>query len=133
MLAPAAEAARAGDAIQAARLLQEAVFQLPPGGSSHLPQDEQAMVLDNARTVPPMLGPRPVITCEMLKKFSRPTLVMRGEKTRLCYVLINEALSRCVPGTQQVVLPNVNHDGPLRDPAGFSAAVLEFLSKHSEF
>ena len=96
MLAPAAEAARAGDAIQAARLLQEAVFQLLPGGSSRLPQDWPAMMLDNARTVPPMLGPRPAITCDILKDFARPTLLMHGEKTRICYVLISEALSRCV-------------------------------------
>jgi hypothetical protein len=30
----------------------------------------------------------------------------------------------------QIVLPNVNHDGPIRNPGAFSAAVIGFLSKH---
>ena len=34
----------------------------------------------------------------MLKNFSKPTLVMRGEKTHTAYVLINEAISKFVPG-----------------------------------
>jgi pimeloyl-ACP methyl ester carboxylesterase len=66
----------------------------------------------------------------MLKSFARPTLVMRGEKTQAFYALITEAIGKCVPGAQQVVLQNVNHDGPRRDPTAFSAAVLDFLSKH---
>jgi pimeloyl-ACP methyl ester carboxylesterase len=66
----------------------------------------------------------------MLKSFARPTLVMRGEKTQAFYALVTEAIGKCVPGAQLVVLPNVNHDGPRRDPAAFSAAVLDFLSKH---
>ena len=35
----------------------------------------------------------------------------------------------CLPGAQEVVLQNVNHNGPVRDPAAFTAAVLEFLSQ----
>ncbi|MBR1209895.1 hypothetical protein [Bradyrhizobium sp. JYMT SZCCT0180] len=30
--------------------------------------------------------------------------------------------------SRQLVLQNVNHDGPCRDPAAFTAAVFEFLS-----
>ena len=65
----------------------------------------------------------------MLKDFTRPTLVMRGEKTLAFYALISEAITKCVPGAQQVILQNVNHDGPVRDPSAFSAAVFEFLSR----
>lgn len=132
MFAPVIAAAKAGDHVQAAKLLQEAVFQLPPGGFDRLPQDWQNRVLDNARTVPLVFAapPPPVITCDMLKSFARPTLVMRGEKTQASYALITQAIGKCVPRAQQVVLQNVNHDGPRRDPAAFSAAVLDFLSKH---
>ena len=123
-LAPAFAAAKAGDHVQAAKLLQEAVFQLPPGGFDRLPQDWQARVLDNARTLPLVYAapPPPVITCDMLKSFTRPTLVMRGEKTQAFYALVTEAIGKCVPGAQLVVLPNVNHDGPIRDPAAFTGA-----------
>ncbi|MEH2627638.1 pimeloyl-ACP methyl ester carboxylesterase [Bradyrhizobium sp. AZCC 1719] len=130
LLAPAIAAAKAGDAVQAAKRLQEAVFQLPPGEFDRLPQDWQTRVLDNARTLPLVFSasPPPVITCDMLKSFARPTLVMHGEKTQAFYALIAEAIGKCVPSAQLVVLPNVGHDGPRRDPAAFTAAVVEFLS-----
>jgi len=131
MIAPAIAANKAGDAIQAAKLLQEGVFQLPPGGFDSFPQDRQTLVLDNARIMPLMFAAPapPAITCDLLKNFPQPTLVMRGENTRVVYVLISEAISKCVPGAQLVVLQNVNHDGPRRDPAAFTAAVFEFLSR----
>jgi len=92
----------------------------------------QTMWDDNARTIPLLFAapPPPNITCDMLTNFTQPTLVMRGEKTQTSYVMMSEAISKCVPGAFQIVLPTVNHDGPVRDPAGFSAAVIGFLSKH---
>jgi pimeloyl-ACP methyl ester carboxylesterase len=131
IFAPAAAASKAGDPLKATRLLLEAVFQLPPGGSDREPQAFQTMWDDNARTTPLVFAapPPPDLTCDVLKNFARPTLVMRGEKTQLSFVMINAAISKCVPGAVEIVLPNVNHDGPVRDPAAFSAAVIEFLSK----
>src|SRR4051794_14354744 len=128
---PAIAAAKNGDAIQAAKLLVEAVFQLPPGGFDREPQAVQMTVLDNARTLPLLFAapPPPAVTCDMLKNFTRPTLVMRGENTREFWALPSKAIAKCVPGARQVVLQNVNHDGPSRDPAAFTAAVFEFLSR----
>jgi pimeloyl-ACP methyl ester carboxylesterase len=132
IFAPAAAASKAGDPIKATRLLLEAVFQLPPGGSEREPQAFQMMLDDNARTTPLLFAapPPPDITCDMLTSFTQPTLIMRGEKTQISYVMISEAIRKCVPGALQIVLPTVNHDGPARDPAAFSDAVMEFLSKH---
>ncbi len=126
-----AAASETGDFIKAAKLLQEVVFQLRPGEFNSLPEDLQTVLLDNARVVPLMFAapPPPVITCDMLKDFTRPTLVMRGEKSRAFFTLISEAITKCVPGAQQVILENVNHDAPVRDPAAFTAAIFEFLSK----
>ena len=132
IFAPAVAASRADDPVKATRLLLEAVFQLPPGGSDREPQAFRTMWDDNARTTPLVFAapPPPDLTCDELKNFTQPTLVMRGEKTQPSFVMINEAISKCVPGAVQVVLPNVNHDGPVRDPAAFSVTVIEFLSKH---
>jgi pimeloyl-ACP methyl ester carboxylesterase len=96
-----------------------------------LPEDLRTMLLDNARVVPLLLAapPPPAITCDMLKDFTLPTLVMRGEKTLEFYTLISEAITKCVPGAQQVVLQNANHDGPMRIPTAFTAAVFDFLSR----
>ena len=131
MLGSYVAAAKTGDFIKAAKLVQEAVFQLRPGEFDSLPEDLQTVLLDNARVVPLLRAapPPPAITCDMLKDFTRPTLVMRGEKTLQWYALISEAITKCVPGAQQVILQNVNHDGPCRDPAAFTAAILDFLSK----
>ena len=131
MFAPAIAANKGGDAVQAAKLLIEAVFQVGPGGFDREPQVMQTSVLDNARTMPLLFAAPapPAITCDILKNFSQPTLVMRGEKTQVSYVLISEAISKCIPGAQLIVLQNVNHDGPRRDPTAFTAAVFAFLSR----
>jgi pimeloyl-ACP methyl ester carboxylesterase len=131
MAGPYLAMAKAGDFTKAAKLVQEAVYQLSPGEFDSLPEDWQVVLLDNARVVPLLLAapPPPAITCDMLKVFARPTLVMWGENTLTWYALISEAITKCVPRAQRVILQNVNHDGPARDPSAFSAAVFEFLSR----
>lgn len=49
MFAPVIAAIKGGDAVQAAKLAREAVFQLGPGGFDREPQAVQTRVLDNAR------------------------------------------------------------------------------------
>jgi pimeloyl-ACP methyl ester carboxylesterase len=131
MFGPIAAASKAGDVTGAAKLLQAAVFQLRPDEFNSLPEDLRTVLLDNARVVPLMFAapPPPAITCDMLKDFTRPTLVMRGEKAQPFWALTSEAIAKCVPGAQQVILQNVNHDGPYRDPAAFTAALFAFLSR----
>src|SRR5262245_13355305 len=131
IFASGAAACKAGDPVKATRLSLEAAFQLPPGRFDRELQAFRTMGDDNARTTPLAFAapPPPDLTCDVLKNFTRPTLVMRGEKTQPSYVMMSEAISKCVPGAVQIVLPNVNHDGPVRDPGAFSAAVLDFLSK----
>jgi pimeloyl-ACP methyl ester carboxylesterase len=129
-MGPVIAAIKAGDNVKAARLMYEAVNQLPPGGFDGEPRWTQATVLDNARTLPLLLAALSSdITCAALMEFARPTLVMRGEKTQTYYALINEAVGKCFPAARQVVLKNANHGGARREPAAFSAAVLEFISQ----
>jgi pimeloyl-ACP methyl ester carboxylesterase len=131
---PATAAVKAGDTVQAVRMLYEAIYQLPPGSFEGLPQSTQAGVLENARTRPlSIAAPPPNVTCDDLKAFTRPTLVMWGEKSQPYFALTSEAVANCVPGAQRVVMQNVNHNGPVRDPEGFSAAVLTFLAKRQGF
>jgi pimeloyl-ACP methyl ester carboxylesterase len=129
---PAAIAAnRAGDPVRTTRLFFEGVYQLGPGGFDRLPEATRTMLLDNARTAPLLFGAPspPPITCDALKTFTRPTLVTHGEKTHAYYKLINEGVSKCVPGVQQVVFPGLVHNAPSADPAAFTAALFEFMSK----
>jgi pimeloyl-ACP methyl ester carboxylesterase len=130
MFGPVAAASETGDFTKAAKLLQEIVFGLQPGEFSSLPEDLKTVLLDNARVVPLMFAapPPPAITCEMLKHFNRPTLVIWGENTRQFWSLPSKAIANCVPEAQQVTLKNVGHEGPVGDPAAFTTAVFEFLS-----
>ena len=86
-----------------------------------------------ARTAPLLFGgaPPPAITCDALRTFTRPTLVTHGEKTHAYYKLINEGVSKCVPGAQQVSFPNLVHNAPSANPAAFSSSLFEFISKRS--
>lgn len=131
MFGPAIAATKASDPVKAIRVMYEAVYQLPPGGFEQLPQASQKVVLDNARTMPLLFAapPPPAITCDVLKSFTQPALVIRGEKTQPFYALTTDAIAKCVPGAQRVVIQNVNHDGPARDPAAFTGAIFDFLSK----
>lgn len=35
-----------------------------------------------------------------------------------------------LPQGETAVLPNVNYDGPVRDPAGLAAVIEDFVAKH---
>jgi pimeloyl-ACP methyl ester carboxylesterase len=131
---PVMSALKIGNTVRAARAMYEAVNQLPPGGFDHEPHVVQTRVLDNARTLPLLLPALSAsdITCELLKDFSCPTLVVRGERSQAYYVLINEAIGRCMPWARQVVLKNANHGAPHRNPEAFAAAVFEFLRSCQE-
>jgi pimeloyl-ACP methyl ester carboxylesterase len=131
MFAPFVAAAKAGDFVKAAKSLQEGVFQLAPGEFDRLPQEWQTRVLDNARIVPLLLAapPPPAVTCNMLRDFTRPTLVIRGEKTLAFYALTTDAIGKCVSGARRVVLQNADHGGPARHPTAFVDAIFDFLSK----
>jgi pimeloyl-ACP methyl ester carboxylesterase len=130
-ISAAIAANKAGDPVRTVQLFIEAVWQLGPGGFDRLPEASQRMLLDNARTAPLLFGgaPPPAITCDALKTFNRPTLVTHGEKTHAYYKLINEGVSKCVPGAQQVSFPGLVHNAPSADPAAFTTALFEFMSK----
>ena len=57
-------------------------------------------------------------------------LVMRGANTYAMWSLISEHMVRCAPGSRLTIIPNINHDGPMRDPAAFNVALLDFLKKN---
>jgi pimeloyl-ACP methyl ester carboxylesterase len=130
-ISAAIAANKAGDPNRTTRLFFEGVYQLGPGGFDRLPEATRAMLLDNARTAPLLFGAPtpPPITCDALKTFTRPTLVTHGEKTHAYYKLINEGVSKCVPGAQQVSFSGLVHNAPSADPAAFTAALFEFMSK----
>jgi pimeloyl-ACP methyl ester carboxylesterase len=131
MFGPAAEASKAGDNVQAAFRLVEGALPLQPGEAARQPEQWQARWRDNARTVPLLFAaPPPSVSCDALREFARPTLVVVGQETKLFFPVIAERVRECVPGAERVVLGGVGHGTPLQDPAAFSDAVHAFISKH---
>src|SRR4051812_47488055 len=60
-------------------------------------------------------APPPTASCDMLKGFSKPTLVIIGAETKAFFPVIAERVHECIPGSEWAVLPGVNHDAPVRD------------------
>lgn len=127
---PAVAAARSGDLPNAAKLFLEAVFELPPGGFDTDPVVPRTVILDNARTIPLSLAapPAPSVDCAKLRTAKVPLLMTRGEKSLPLFVQRTEAMVRCWPNSRLVVIPNTNHDAPLRDAAAFNSVVLDFIA-----
>jgi pimeloyl-ACP methyl ester carboxylesterase len=131
MFGPVTVAVEAGDAEKATELLIEGVFQMPPGGFTGQPQEFRAMQIDNARTIPLLWSASPwEVTCDMLKGLDRPVLIVHGAKSNAYWPHIAEVMDECLPQAEVAAQPDVNHDGPVRDPAGFATMIEGFVAKH---
>jgi pimeloyl-ACP methyl ester carboxylesterase len=131
MFGPVFEAVQgAGDTLEGVRRLIDGSGQRS-GYFDAQPEERRALQLDNARTLPLLLAQSapPVITCEDLRALKVPVCVAYGERTRPVFSVVSRAAARCIPGGWHRVIPGANHMWPDEDPAGFSAEVLDFLSK----
>ena len=63
-----------------------------------------------------------------LARFTQPTLVMCGERDRVC-LRPSEFLAATIPGAELVYLPKVGHMSNLEAPRQFNAAILDFLGR----
>jgi pimeloyl-ACP methyl ester carboxylesterase len=61
-------------------------------------------------------------------RLSAPTLLLWGEADRTTPLSLAESLKALIPGSRLVALPKSGHMLPLEDPAGFNAALLDFLA-----
>lgn len=131
MYGPVTPAVQQGDHEKAMKLLIEGVFQMPPGGWDGQPEALRTMQLENARTMPLLWSAPPWnVTCDMLKGLDEPTLIVHGSESNAYWTHVAEVMDECLPQAEVAVLPNVNHDGPVRDPAGFAALIEGFVAKH---
>jgi len=131
-MAPAGEAVKAGDVVQAAKLLFDWVANQGAGAFDKQPEAVRQMILDNARTVPLLLAAPapPAVSCATLGGVKAPTLVIGGEQTPRYFSLINEVIVRCIPGSRLVIIPQATHPMSLQNPAAFNEALLQFLAQH---
>jgi pimeloyl-ACP methyl ester carboxylesterase len=128
-LAQFSAAAKAGNAVEATRLLNDWVND-DPGGFDRLPSAMKSMHLDNARTVlldgPPLDKP---ITCAQLGQLKVPVIITTGEMTRPFFRVLSEAVHRCIPGSRLITIANARHGSPSQNPAAFNDALIGFLAR----
>lgn len=131
MFGPADRALKAGNVEKATKLLIEGVFQMPPGGWDSQAEPLRTMQLDNARTMPVMWNAPPIpISCEKLQASDKPVLIIYGGESNAYWPHVAKVMDECLPQGETAVLPNVSHDGPVRDPAGLAAMIEDFVAKH---
>jgi pimeloyl-ACP methyl ester carboxylesterase len=131
MFGPVTAAVEEGDEQKATVLLIEGVFQLPPGGFKGQPPEIQAIQLDNARTMP-LLWSTDMggVTFDMLGALDKPTLIVCGAESNAYWPHIAQTMNECLPEAEVTAQPAVNHDGPVRDPAGLASIIKAFVAKH---
>jgi pimeloyl-ACP methyl ester carboxylesterase len=130
-LEPVRTAVKAGDAVQATKLLFEWVNNQGAGAFDKQPEAVRQIFLDNARTVPLLFAspPPPAVSCATLGGVKAPTLVVGGEQTLRYFALINEVVVRCIPGSRLVTIPNSTHPMSAQNPEAFNEALLQFLAQ----
>ena len=100
---------------------------IPPerkqGFLDHIP----TMLKDNIGTMRKSEG-RPVTTCEQIRKFDFPVLLLTGERSPKRYGEMFAAMRRCKNIAASVVIPNAGHPMHRDNPTDFNAAVLDFLA-----
>lgn len=100
-----------------------------PGYFDGQPPERQKLQMEHARTLPLQLAQStpPEITCEQLGSLALPVCIGQGEQTRPLFSIVSRAAVRCIPNCRHLVVPGAGHMWPDEDPAGFTAAVVDFL------
>jgi esterase len=102
----------------------------PGTWAKRIPEQKQ-WFLDNIGTAVGDTGQRPPTTCEQIKSFGFPILLLNGERSPKRYGEMMAAMRSCerdIPAP--VVIPNAAHAMNRDNPAAFNAVVLEFLDRN---
>ena len=125
------EAVKSGDNVRAAeRMVDAAVGE--PGAAQRLPESQRVVMLANAKTVAFQMNapPRAAVTCTQLGAIAVPVLVFSGDRSPRFLLMANDAMARCLPDVERVVVPNSSHLVHSMNPKAYNDALLAFLARH---
>jgi pimeloyl-ACP methyl ester carboxylesterase len=100
-----------------------------PGSWEKTPEFQRRVLSDNIFTVVGD-GARPLITCEDVRKFQFPILLMTAESSPKKYEFFYNEMRKCAHFDSTIVIPKAAHGMHRQNPEAFNAAVLEFVSKN---
>ncbi len=102
-----------------------------PGSWKAIPEAGRQAFRDNASTMKGEVRDTwDLYTCADAGRVGAPVLLVAGEKSPPFFGKILDAVQRCLTRSERVVVPNASHGIPRQNPAGFSEAVLNFISNH---
>lgn len=103
-----------------------------PGAWEYVGPEMQQMIIDNigtAATKAPLEAL--AISCEDIRKFSFPILILHGERSPKIYSDMSAAMRKCKPDlAAATIVPNATHLMHRDNPTFFNKAVLDFLQRN---
>jgi pimeloyl-ACP methyl ester carboxylesterase len=127
-MAPVAQALADNDAPLAVRLFCD--WTAFPGAFGTLPEEYQAIFLDNARTIGPhFAAPAPTLLQAQIAALEMPVSFTVGEKTRPYFRAMLRAACQALPDATVTVIPGAHHGAPFENAAAFNAALLSHLTR----
>jgi esterase len=103
-----------------------------PGAWEYVGPEMQQFITDNigtAATKAPLEAL--AISCDDIRKFAFPVLILHGERSPKIYSELSEAMRKCKPGlAPAIIVPNATHLIHRDNPTFFNKAVLDFLQRN---
>ena len=119
---------KTGEATKAAEVFVDMIG--GPGSWPKLPESAREMILANIYTALGEKSPRPVTSCDEVKKFDFPVLLLTADKSPKKFEFFYNEMRKCRDFPASVVIPNAGHSMQRMNPDAFNKATLEFLSNH---
>lgn len=102
-----------------------------PGIWSRMPEPAKIMLRDNARTlIGQIAAPPEPFSRAAIEAVAAPTLVLVGERSPAFFHQIAAALLRHLRDGRRAIVERAGHAMSIENPAGFNAAVTDFLAAH---
>jgi pimeloyl-ACP methyl ester carboxylesterase len=103
-----------------------------PGIWSRMPEPAKNMLRDNARTlIGQIAAPPEPFSRAAIEAVAAPTLVLVGERSPAFFHQIAAALLRHLRDGRRAIIERAGHAMSIENPAGFNAAVTDFLDAHA--
>ncbi|WGR68829.1 MULTISPECIES: alpha/beta hydrolase [unclassified Bradyrhizobium] len=120
---------KTGDPVKAAEVFVD-MANAAPGTWLKLSEPVKEMILANIYTGLGDKG-RPLTSCDDLKKFDFPVLLMTGDKSPKKFELFYREMRKCKDDLPQtIVIPNAGHAMQRNNPEAFNKVTLAFVSQH---
>lgn len=125
---PVIKALEDGNQGESALRFAEAVFGLPQGGISEIPEEIQNIFSDNGRTIPSFLEMEnwEHYDCAALGNIQVPQLVVQGGNSHTFFSMAAESISTCLPNSLLVTMQGATHSGPALEIERFAKLIMGF-------